>query len=282
MLRVTGYGQTGPYSGPARLRPRRPRRRRPRLSRRHAEGHAGHARVDHARRLHDRPLRLPRRADGAAPPRSSPAQASTSTPPSTSRCSAAPTNWRRPTPCTAPCASDTGSTHNDFACPHGHFADQGRQVGGDLLRHRQAVRAGWRRRWAARSWRLQHVYGEQKTRLEHRHDVNEIVRDWCGSLTREQVLERCYATDAPAGPLNNIADIFGDRQFHARRNLVAIDDPDTGESIIVPSPVPRCRRHRAASAASVRSSASIRTKCSVGSARHERGGDRRPAQKRVI
>jgi succinyl-CoA:(S)-malate CoA-transferase subunit B len=82
------------------------------------------------------------------------------------------------------------------------------------------------------------TYGEQKTRLAHRHDVNEIVRDWCGSLTREQVLERCYATDTPAGPLNNIADIFGDRQFHARRNLIAIDDPETGESIIVPSPVP--------------------------------------------
>jgi crotonobetainyl-CoA:carnitine CoA-transferase CaiB-like acyl-CoA transferase len=82
------------------------------------------------------------------------------------------------------------------------------------------------------------TYGEQKARLEHRHDVNEIVRDWCGSLTREQVLEKCYATDTPAGPLNNIADIFGDRQFHARRNLVAIDDPETGESIIVPSPVP--------------------------------------------
>jgi crotonobetainyl-CoA:carnitine CoA-transferase CaiB-like acyl-CoA transferase len=65
------------------------------------------------------------------------------------------------------------------------------------------------------------------------------VRDWCGSLTREEVLQRCYATDTPAGPLNNIADIFGDRQFHARRNMVAIDAPDTGEQVIVPTPVPR-------------------------------------------
>jgi len=84
-----------------------------------------------------------------------------------------------------------------------------------------------------------HTYGEQEQRLAHRHDVNEIVRDWCGSLTREEVLQRCYATDTPAGPLNNIADIFGDRQFHARRNMVAIDAPDTGEQIIVPTPVPR-------------------------------------------
>ena len=36
---------------------------------------------------------------------------------------------------------------------------------------------------------------------------------------------------APAGPLNNIADIFGNRQFHARRNLLAIDEPDLGETI---------------------------------------------------
>ena len=60
-----------------------------------------------------------------------------------------------------------------------------------------------------------------------------------GSLTREEVLQRCYATDTPAGPLNTIADIFGDRQFHARRNMVAIDAPDTGAQIIVPTPVPR-------------------------------------------
>ena len=84
-----------------------------------------------------------------------------------------------------------------------------------------------------------HTYGKQEQRLLHRHDVNEIVRDWCGSLTREEALQRCYATDTPAGPLNNIADIFGDRQFHARRNMVAVDAPDTGEQVIVPTPVPR-------------------------------------------
>jgi len=58
-------------------------------------------------------------------------------------------------------------------------------------------------------------------------------------LTRDEVLERCYATGAPAGPLNNIADIFGDRQFHARRNLVAIDEEETGETIIVPCTIPK-------------------------------------------
>ena len=53
------------------------------------------------------------------------------------------------------------------------------------------------------------------------------------------MLERCYAYGAPAGPLNNIADIFGDRQFHARRNLVAVDDEDLGDTVIVPPVLPR-------------------------------------------
>ena len=130
-----------------------------------------------------------------------------------------------------------GSSHNDFACPHGHFATKdGKWVAiscaTDKLFARLA-RAMGRPELASSS-----TYGEQATRLAHRHDVNEVVRDWCGSLTREQVLERCYATDTPAAPLNDIADIFGDRQFHARRNLVAIDEAETGESVIVPAPVP--------------------------------------------
>ena len=131
-----------------------------------------------------------------------------------------------------------GPTHNDFACPYGHFPTKdGKWVAiacaTDKLFERLA-NAMNRPELASSS-----LYGEQKTRLENRHDVNEIVRDWCGSLNREEVLARCFATGAPAGPLNNIADIFGDRQFHARRNLVAIDDPDLGETIIVPSVLPR-------------------------------------------
>jgi succinyl-CoA:(S)-malate CoA-transferase subunit B len=131
-----------------------------------------------------------------------------------------------------------GSSHNDFAVPHGHFATRdGKWVAiscaTDMLFARLAQAMG------RPDLATPHTYGLQDQRLAHRHDVNEIVRDWCGSLTREQVLERCYATDTPAGPLNNIADIFGDRQFHARRNMAAFDTPDTGEQVILPTPVPR-------------------------------------------
>jgi succinyl-CoA:(S)-malate CoA-transferase subunit B len=128
--------------------------------------------------------------------------------------------------------------HIESACPYGHFPTKdGKWVAiactTDKLWFRLAEAMG-RSELTSSS-----LYGDQKTRLENRHDVNEIVRDWCGSLTREQVLQKCEATGAPAGPLNNIADIFGDRQFHARRNLVAMDDEDLTEPVIVPNVVPR-------------------------------------------
>jgi succinyl-CoA:(S)-malate CoA-transferase subunit B len=126
----------------------------------------------------------------------------------------------------------------ESACPYGNFPTRdGKWVAiactTDKLFARLAAAMG-RQELASSS-----TYGEEKARLESRHDVNEIVRDWCGSLTREEVLNRCYEYGAPAGPLNNIADIFGDRQYHARRNLVAIDDEDIGETVIVPNVIPR-------------------------------------------
>jgi succinyl-CoA:(S)-malate CoA-transferase subunit B len=131
-----------------------------------------------------------------------------------------------------------GPHNNEFACPNGHFPTRDGQwvaisCTTDKLFARLAM--AMNRPELAED----HLYGRQEERIEHRADVNEIVRDWAGSLTRAEVLERCFAAHAPAGPLNSIADIFGDRQFHARRTLVSIDDEEVGESIIVPAVMPR-------------------------------------------
>ena len=131
-----------------------------------------------------------------------------------------------------------GPNNNENACPNGHFPTRdGRWVAitcpTDKLFARLAEAMG--KPEVARD----HVYGRQAERLKHHHDVNEIVRDWCGSLTCREILDRCSAVGAPAGPVNTIADIFGDRQVHARRTLVAIDDSEVGETIIVPNTLPR-------------------------------------------
>ena len=131
--------------------------------------------------------------------------------------------------------------HYDIACPLGHFRtkdDKWVAIACTTDKLFERLCGAMERPELASST----IYGDQKTRLENRHDVNQLIRDWCDSLTRDEVLARCFEHRAPAGPLNNVADIFGDRQFHARRNLAAVDEPDSGEVIVVPNTLPRLSR----------------------------------------
>ncbi|MFV9503798.1 MAG: CaiB/BaiF CoA transferase family protein [Oscillochloridaceae bacterium umkhey_bin13] len=81
------------------------------------------------------------------------------------------------------------------------------------------------------------LYGEQRKRLAARDEVNQLVIEWVGSLTRAEVLERCLAKEVPVGKLNSIADIFEDEHFQARGNLARIQEESLGE-VVVPNVVP--------------------------------------------
>ena len=82
------------------------------------------------------------------------------------------------------------------------------------------------------------AYGDLAERLKHRDVVIEEVTNWCLSMTREQVMEACIGAEVPAGPINSIADIFEDPQFRARDQLVTVQDPEVGE-ITIPGVVPK-------------------------------------------
>jgi succinyl-CoA:(S)-malate CoA-transferase subunit A len=81
------------------------------------------------------------------------------------------------------------------------------------------------------------LYGEQRKRLEARDEVNAMVTEWTGSLTRKELMDKCLAGQVPIGRLNNIADIFNDEHFQARGNLETIDEPGMGP-VTVPGVVP--------------------------------------------
>lgn len=82
------------------------------------------------------------------------------------------------------------------------------------------------------------LYGDQRKRLAARDLVNQIVIEWVGGLTRDEVMERCLAHEVPAGAVNSIADIFADPQFAARENLARFHEPDLGD-VVVPGVIPR-------------------------------------------
>jgi len=81
-------------------------------------------------------------------------------------------------------------------------------------------------------------YATMAQRLAERGRVNAIVADYVGSMDRDALLAHCQHHEVPAGPINDIADIFQDPQFAARQNLVEVFDPREGR-VVVPNVLPR-------------------------------------------
>jgi crotonobetainyl-CoA:carnitine CoA-transferase CaiB-like acyl-CoA transferase len=82
------------------------------------------------------------------------------------------------------------------------------------------------------------LYGDQRKRLAAREQVNQIVNEWVGGLTRAEVLGRCLDKEVPVGKVNSIADIFEDEHFQARGNLARVEEEGLGE-VVVPGVIPR-------------------------------------------
>ncbi|MGE5756892.1 MAG: CaiB/BaiF CoA transferase family protein [Planctomycetaceae bacterium] len=122
------------------------------------------------------------------------------------------------------------------AVPHGHFrTKEGKWIAIACTTDRMFERlaeAMERPELASSS-----LYGEQRKRLAARDEVNKIVTEWALSLTREELLERCIAKEVPIGKLNSIADIFEDEHFKARGNLAEVEADGLGK-VVVPNVVP--------------------------------------------
>ena len=123
------------------------------------------------------------------------------------------------------------------ACPHGHFlCKNGKWIAiactTDKMFERLAVAMGRPELASAEVW------GDQRKRLAARDEVNRVVNAWVGAHDRTEVLEKCLAEEVPVGKVNSIADIFADEQFEARGNLARVSAGDLGE-VVVPGVVPR-------------------------------------------
>ena len=82
------------------------------------------------------------------------------------------------------------------------------------------------------------MYGDQKNRLAAREAVDAMVEAWVASLTRSEVMEVCLEAQVPCGGVNSIADIFEDEHFRARDMLVPVEVEGVGE-VVVPGVLPR-------------------------------------------
>jgi crotonobetainyl-CoA:carnitine CoA-transferase CaiB-like acyl-CoA transferase len=80
-------------------------------------------------------------------------------------------------------------------------------------------------------------YATNAARIERRGEVNGIVSDWTSLLRRDEVLSLCALAEVPCGPVHSIDEIFDDPQYAARGSILNFADPRVGE-LAIPNVVP--------------------------------------------
>ncbi|GAK12074.1 CaiB/BaiF CoA-transferase family protein [Geomicrobium sp. JCM 19039] len=81
-------------------------------------------------------------------------------------------------------------------------------------------------------------YYTNAKRLENNDDTNQIVEDWIGTKDRKELLNHLDEYGVPVSPVMSIEDIFNDEQYRARENIVEVKHPRLGQ-IKVPGIVPK-------------------------------------------
>jgi crotonobetainyl-CoA:carnitine CoA-transferase CaiB-like acyl-CoA transferase len=60
-------------------------------------------------------------------------------------------------------------------------------------------------------------------RMEHRDELEQVMRDWCAARTQEEVLRTFTEAEAAIGPVLDMADISTDPHYAARDAIVELD-----------------------------------------------------------
>ena len=120
------------------------------------------------------------------------------------------------------------------ACPHGHFPckdDKYIAIACTTDKMFERLTAAMQRP------DLREKFGVQSTRLANREIVLLEVEKWTLSFSRDNLIEICTESDVPAGAINSISDIFNDPHFEERQVMKNFHVPNLGE-IKVPNVIP--------------------------------------------
>lgn len=81
-------------------------------------------------------------------------------------------------------------------------------------------------------------FADPEARLEHVEELHGIIREWVASRDAADVYRILSEWRVPFGPINSIADIFDDPHYQAREDLVTVEDPLIGK-VTMPAVYPR-------------------------------------------
>jgi succinyl-CoA---D-citramalate CoA-transferase len=77
-------------------------------------------------------------------------------------------------------------------------------------------------------WAESEQYATHHARGENQEELDGMISDWTGQRTAEEVLEVMKAASVPAGKLFTAEDMLSDEQYAARGNIVEVEHPDIG------------------------------------------------------
>jgi crotonobetainyl-CoA:carnitine CoA-transferase CaiB-like acyl-CoA transferase len=125
-------------------------------------------------------------------------------------------------------------THN--LIPHGHFATSDERwialtCSSDKMFTRFAEMIG-------RSDLSEGRFANVAARLAERPFINGVVSEWVTARTADEVLAAAEEFGVPCGLLYSVEDIFNDPHYAAHGDLLKVDDPVNGE-MTVPAPFPK-------------------------------------------
>jgi len=125
------------------------------------------------------------------------------------------------------------------ACPHGHFQTRDGWVAiactNDRMFKRLATTMG------RPDLALPDRYAHTAARLSEAAIVDGLVQSWAGEMTVAQVVAICAANEVPCASVNTIAGIFADPHIAERQNQVTLPHALLG-GVVVPAVVPKLSR----------------------------------------
>jgi len=77
-------------------------------------------------------------------------------------------------------------------------------------------------------WAEGERYATHHARGENQEELDDLISGWSRQRTAEEVLEVMREASVPAGKLFTAEDMLSDEQYAARQNIVTVDDPEIG------------------------------------------------------
>jgi len=75
-------------------------------------------------------------------------------------------------------------------------------------------------------------FEDNESRLENVDALDSILQDWIGNHTRDEVLQRFVENDATIAPIYNVEDILDDEHYQAREAVLNVEDEELGTGLV--------------------------------------------------